>query len=86
MTVSFITSSLRLSVFEPTKLKNIHSVFFNVVRHKWNFTHLELPDPQSRNFRREIEWPEKYTVKPLDNRHLAGRDPVTGIFYSLIKH
>lgn len=79
MSVSFLASSLsRLSLFEPAKLKNINSVFFNVVRHKWNFTHLELPHPQSRNFRREIEWPDKYTVRPLNNRHLAGRDPVSG--------
>lgn len=80
MAVAFVTSSLRFSVLEPTKLKSIHSVFFNLVRHRWNFTHLELPDPKSRNFRREIEWPEKYTIKPLNNRHLAGRDPDTGIY------
>lgn len=78
MAVSFVMSSLRYSVFDPTKLKNVRSVFLNVTRHKWNFTHLELPDTKSRNFRREIEWPDKYTVKPLNNKHLAGRDPVTG--------
>ena len=80
MSFSFVASTLRLSVRDPVQLKNVHSVFFNVVRYKWNFTHFELPDPKSRNFRREIEWPEKYTVKPLNNRHLAGRDPVTGIY------
>ncbi|XP_050420796.1 39S ribosomal protein L2, mitochondrial [Adelges cooleyi] len=76
MFASFGMSSLRCSVLvESTKL---NSVFFNSIRNKWNFTHMELPDPKSRNFRREIEWPEKYTVKPLNNKHLAGRDPVTG--------
>lgn len=82
MSVSFVASSLRYSVFNQTKLKSVYSAFFNVVRHKWNFTHLELPDTKSRNFRREIEWPEKYTVKPLNNKHLAGRDPETGIYRS----
>lgn len=77
--MSFVASSLRFSVFNCTKLNSKSSIFFNVVRNKWNFTHLELPNPKSRNFRREIEWPEKYTVKPLNNRHLAGRDPKTGI-------
>lgn len=80
MSVSFLAPALRFSVFDPMKLKTIHSVLFNVVRHKWNFTHLELPSPKSRNFRREIEWPEKYTVKPLNNKHLAGRDPISGIY------
>ncbi|XP_025199438.1 39S ribosomal protein L2, mitochondrial [Melanaphis sacchari] len=78
MSVSFLAPSLRFSVFDPMKLKTVHSVLFNVVRHKWNFTHMELPSPKSRNFRREIEWPEKYTIKPLNNKHLAGRDPDTG--------
>ena len=33
-----------------------------------------------RQYRRIVHYPEdgKYTVKPLDNTHLAGRDPVTG--------
>jgi large subunit ribosomal protein L2 len=31
-------------------------------------------------FRRTVHFPEdgKYTVRPLDNTHLAGRDPETG--------
>ncbi|CRL05014.1 CLUMA_CG018042, isoform A [Clunio marinus] len=41
-----------------------------------------IPEPGKghKQFRRIVHYPKdgKYTVKPLDNTHLAGRDPVTG--------
>lgn len=40
---------------------------------------VEKPKPGNGNqFRRVVHFPEEYTVKPLDNTHLAGRDPITG--------
>lgn len=38
------------------------------------------PGKSKKQFRRIVHFPEdgKYTVQPLDNTHLAGRDPVSG--------
>lgn len=46
-----------------------------------NFKFVDKPTPgNGKQYRREVFFPEdgKYTVKPLENKHLAGRDPVTG--------
>ena len=48
------------------------------LNHKWNVFHLCKPTAVRSNFRRKIYYPEKYTVEPLKNDHLAGRDPNTG--------
>lgn len=38
------------------------------------------PGRGHKQYRRTVHFPEdgKYTIKPLDNTHLAGRDPVSG--------
>lgn len=46
-----------------------------------NFKFVDKPViGRGKQFRRVVHFPEdnKYTVKPLDNTHLAGRDPVSG--------
>lgn len=45
------------------------------------FKFVDKPTPgNGKQYRREVFFPKdgKYTVKPLDNKHLAGRDPVSG--------
>lgn len=45
------------------------------------FRFVDKPKPgEGQQFRRVVHFPEdgKYTVKPLDNTHLAGRDPISG--------
>lgn len=46
------------------------------------FNHLDKPKPGygQTQYRRTVHFPEdgKYTVKPLLNTHLAGRDPKSG--------
>lgn len=45
------------------------------------FKFVDKPKPgKGQQFRRVVHYPEdkKYTVKPLENTHLAGRDPVSG--------
>lgn len=46
----------------------------------FNFVYKPIPGKGHKQFRRVVHFPEdgKYTIKPLDNTHLAGRDPVTG--------
>lgn len=47
-----------------------------------SFKFVVKPEPgkNRKQYRRIVHYPEdgKYTVKPLDNTHLAGRDPVSG--------
>lgn len=53
------------------------------VRYHGNFKEwlIEWPKPGAgKQYRREIYYPDKYTIKPIPYRHLAGRDPVTGAF------
>jgi large subunit ribosomal protein L2 len=45
------------------------------------FKFVTKPKPgKGQQFKRLVHFPEdgKYTVKPLDNTHMAGRDPITG--------
>lgn len=45
------------------------------------FKFVDKPEPgNGKQYRREVFFPAdgKYSVKPLDNKHLAGRDPVSG--------
>lgn len=55
------------------------SVNLQITRN-FNFVYKPLPGKGHKQFRRTVHFPEdgKYTVKPLDNTHLAGRDPVSG--------
>jgi hypothetical protein len=47
------------------------------VRFKWNDT--VVPVPGKGYYRRNVHFPEKYTLKPIPYTNLAGRDPKTGI-------
>ncbi len=51
---------------------------------EWNVYHLCLPKPLYNKFRRKIYYPDKYTVEPLRNDHLAGRDPNTGTLNEIL--
>lgn len=44
----------------------------------WNMPNLPKPGAGQGQFRRVVHYPEEYTIKPLKNTHLAGRDPVSG--------
>lgn len=48
--------------------------------YKDKLTHKNGVGGGKNQFRRTVHFPEdgKYTIKPLDNTHLAGRDPNTG--------
>ena len=46
-----------------------------------SFKFVKKPEPGTgKQFRRVVHFPDdgKYTVKPLETTHLAGRDPITG--------
>lgn len=65
----------------------ISKQLFNTTRVNHQFTRsiikfVDKPKPGvgGKQYRRVVHFPEnnEYTVKPLENTHLAGRDPVTG--------
>lgn len=66
---------------EFTVLKNVNNFLHtSISNHSWNVYHLCKPSPLYHKFRRKIYFPEKYTVEPLRNDNLGGRDPNTGIY------
>lgn len=44
----------------------------------WNMPDLPKPGSGEGQFRRIVHYPEEYTIRPLNNTHLAGRDPISG--------
>lgn len=67
---------INLAISKPLVTPSLLGV--TQVRH---FKFVDKPKPgQGQQFRRVVHFPEdgKYTVKPLDNTHLAGRDPISG--------
>nr|XP_018918229.1 PREDICTED: 39S ribosomal protein L2, mitochondrial [Bemisia tabaci] len=63
------------------QILNFNKIVVTCVRN-WNHTHLDLADKhrlkKSRYYKREVHFPEKYTVKPIPYTNLGGRDPETG--------
>ncbi|XP_054283595.1 39S ribosomal protein L2, mitochondrial isoform X2 [Macrosteles quadrilineatus] len=47
------------------------------IKRHHGFDQPDLPKPSGK-FWRKVEFPEKYTVKPLEVKRLGGRDPETG--------
>jgi len=54
------------------------SVHTSAANYDWNVFHLCKPPSLNHKLLRKVYYPEKYTVEPLKNDHLAGRDPNTG--------
>lgn len=67
----FIRNAAVLGQFSSCK---IHT---SSVHDGWNVFHLVKPDPMYHKCRRKVYYPEKYTIEPLKNDHLGGRDPIT---------
>lgn len=69
-----ISQRLRSPLFFGTNQQLVRT-YFDV-----NFDRSTLPTPGKGQLRRQVFFPEnnKYTVKPLETKHLAGRDPVSG--------
>lgn len=74
---NLVKSLQRLALFDA---KTIPKYYQASVRNVYFTGDIEKPKPGvgGKSYRRVVHYPEKYTVKPLDTTHLAGRDPVTG--------
>lgn len=72
---SLTTALCKLAVHEH----NVLPKFRALVRFKY-CSIVDKPEPgvPGTYYRRVIHFPEKYTVQPLENTHLGGRDSVTG--------
>ncbi|KAL7018641.1 hypothetical protein ACKWTF_010842 [Chironomus riparius] len=77
--VKLFNSSLNIISRQLTLPLN-NGLNLQFVRALPHFVDIPKPGEKHRQYRRKVHFPEdgKYTVKPLDNTHLAGRDPVTG--------
>jgi hypothetical protein len=46
---------------------------------RYRFNDISVPKPgKGGYYRRNVHYPEKYTIKPVPYTNMAGRDPVTG--------
>lgn len=69
MLVSSLCSLLRTARIGPSVVRT---------KYIWNMPNLPKPGAGEGQFRRVVHYPDEYTIKPLNNTHLAGRDPVSG--------
>jgi large subunit ribosomal protein L2 len=77
--VKILNSSINTLTKQISLLK-INGTNLQLVRTLPHFVDIPKPGEKHRQYRRIVHYPAdaKYTIKPLDNTHLAGRDPVTG--------
>lgn len=81
------TTAVYMVISKSFLLNTIPNTVLNItVRALWDTRHLSLPKANEGNFRRKVHFPEKYTIEPLRNDHLAGRHPVMSTFQVFFAH
>ena len=74
----FNNLSITKAFISPAFLGTSLGVNHQIIR---TFKFVDKPKPGlGKQYRRQVFFPKdgKYTIEPLDTKHLAGRDPVSG--------